>query len=265
MIKLIAIDMDNTLLNDKKEIPESFPDVVRRCREKGICVAIASGRPLYTLKSMFPALLSELAFITDNGGCVEYNGKIVSYEQMDSEHVRSIANTCSILDDCCVIYCAQEYALAEKRKIMDKPYLKQFYKNLVEVDDLTAVNVPVDKVTLYSRHSIETIYNEVLHPNYKNNFEVVLSDTVWADITNKHVNKGRAIERLFKELNIDRSQAMAFGDYYNDTEMLLAVDESYVMENAPLDMRRFGKYVAKSNNEQGVVKAIEQIVLNNPE
>ena len=78
---------------------------------------------------------------------------------------------------------------------------------------------------------------------------------------NKNVNKGAALEKIQKDENISYEETMVFGDFYNDIEMLGKAKFSFVMENANEDMKQYGNYIAKSNRDYGVIKAIEEYVL----
>ena len=77
----------------------------------------------------------------------------------------------------------------------------------------------------------------------------------------KNVNKGAALEKIQKDENISYEETMVFGDFYNDIEMLGKAKFSFVMENANEDMKQYGNYIAKSNRDYGVIKAIEEYVL----
>ena len=78
---------------------------------------------------------------------------------------------------------------------------------------------------------------------------------------NKNVNKGAALEKIQKDENISYEETMVFGDFYNDIEMLGKAKFSFVMENANEDMKQYGNYIAKSNRDYGVIKAIKEYVL----
>jgi len=90
----------------------------------------------------------------------------------------------------------------------------------------------------------------------------VVSGKHWVDINNKGVNKGIALEEIQKSLNISYEETMAFGDFYNDISMLEKAYYSFVMENANEDMKQYGNFIAESNVNNGVLKAIEKYVLN---
>ena len=90
---------------------------------------------------------------------------------------------------------------------------------------------------------------------------VVVAGEIWLDIMNKNVNKGAALEKIQNDENISYEETMVFGDFYNDIEMLGKAKFSFVMENANEDMKQYGNYIAKSNRNYGVIKAIEEYVL----
>ncbi|MFV8815596.1 HAD family hydrolase, partial [Aerococcus urinaeequi] len=89
-IKLIAIDMDHTLLNDKGQLPENFTDQVHALKEKGIQVAIASGRPLYTLVDMFSHIEDDLIFVSDNGAAITKQGEQLFNSIIDPDDYRKL-------------------------------------------------------------------------------------------------------------------------------------------------------------------------------
>lgn len=74
-VKLIATDMDHTLLTEQGELPPRFAEYIHELNHYGITFAIASGRPLYTLKKVFANLQDELTFISDNGGVISHHGE----------------------------------------------------------------------------------------------------------------------------------------------------------------------------------------------
>ena len=75
-IRLIASDMDATLLDERSQLPPDFAETIRALAGQGILFAAASGRPLYTLETMFPELLEEIILIGDNGGAARWRARI---------------------------------------------------------------------------------------------------------------------------------------------------------------------------------------------
>ena len=81
-IRLIASDMDATLLDERSQLPPDFAETIRALAGQGILFAAASGRPLYTLETMFPELLEEIILIGDNGGAARWKGKDLFVSEM---------------------------------------------------------------------------------------------------------------------------------------------------------------------------------------
>ena len=92
MIKLIATDMDGTLLDENGHLPEGFIDILDRIKAKNIKLVVASGRPYYTLQTNFGPIGRYLSFICENGAIVVDNNKIIYESIIDSNVVTDIIN-----------------------------------------------------------------------------------------------------------------------------------------------------------------------------
>lgn len=90
---------------------------------------------------------------------------------------------------------------------------------------------------------------------------VQASGEVWMDVMASGINKGAALTGLRETLGIAREETMAFGDYFNDVEMLNAAGWSFCMENGHEDVKKLCRYMAESNNNGGVTKAIRKYAL----
>ena len=89
---------------------------------------------------------------------------------------------------------------------------------------------------------------------------MVLSSEIWVDIIPQNINKGVAIKKLQEKLGIKPEECIAFGDYFNDYEMMQAVYHSYAMENAVPELKKVARFIAPPNYENGVVKTIRKIL-----
>ena len=84
VIRLIASDLDATLLDGKSQLPPDFAETVRALAERGIRFAAASGRPIYTLEEMFAPLRDDIIFVGDNGGAICWKGGNLYVSEMDT-------------------------------------------------------------------------------------------------------------------------------------------------------------------------------------
>ncbi|MGL4771959.1 MAG: Cof-type HAD-IIB family hydrolase [Clostridium sp.] len=258
MIKLIASDMDGTLLNEKKELPKDFFNILDKLEENDITFVAASGRPYITLYENFSPYGDKLSYIGDNGALVVHKGKTIYMNTMDKDIIKKVVDKCSSIPNTAPILCGvkggyippcgEEY-MAE----MKKYYLKTFIFNSVdEIDD------EIFKIAVCDLNDALTNSHPILNEEFGQDLKVVVSGNVWVDIMNQGVHKGAALNRLQEKLNITKNQTMAFGDYYNDVELLGQAYQSYVMENALDDMKQYGNFIAKSNDDEGVTQQIKE-------
>lgn len=260
-IKLIASDMDHTLLTEKGELPVNFDDCILELEKLRIDFVIASGRPLYTLNDIFPELKYKMSFISDNGGVISYKGEILFKSLLKPRDYQSMIKFVESNTDGIAILCSLDSALLSERSKKYEGYLKTFYSKISFIENLDQVVTDADKFTIYfPNKDSKEYYEKVFKPKYDNDFSVTVSDTVWIDIMNYGIDKGKAMKILGEHLGIGANQMMAFGDSYNDIEMLQAVKHSYVVENANEEMKQYAKYVTDSNNNFGVIKVIDKII-----
>ena len=261
MIKLIATDMDGTLLDENSKLPKDFFEVLDKLNEKNIKFIVASGRPYPTLYENFKPHSDSMYYICDNGACiVDYDGNY-SISVIDKNIVNSIIKTCENINNAEIILTGTKGSYhkpcsTDFTKEIDKYYIK---KHIVE--DLYSIDDDIFKITLCDLSGSANNSNKIISPLFGDDFMVVVSGDIWLDIMNKNINKGNALEKIQKSENISYDETMAFGDFYNDIEMLGKAKFSFVMENANEDIKQYGNYIAKSNKEYGVIKAIEEYAL----
>lgn len=261
MIKLIATDMDGTLLNGKKELPHDFYDVLEQLEKRGIHFVIASGRSYSTLELNFAGHLHQLDFICDNGAYVVVDQKLVSSSILDKDLLRSLVGKCLELEGVTPVLCGMNGIYFQQTDDFFFNEVRKYYLHYQCVEDITAVNDDIVKVAVCDSKGPRTNSFPILTELFSKDLYVAETGPWWVDVMNIGINKGAALEKIQQELNITKEETMAFGDYFNDTEMLLASEYGFVMENAHEEMFRYGKYRAASNDDCGVTKAIKEFIL----
>ncbi|MDR2600926.1 MAG: Cof-type HAD-IIB family hydrolase [Spirochaetaceae bacterium] len=260
-IKLIASDMDHTLLTEAGELPPNFNDYVIKLQKFGVHFVIASGRPLCTLYKMFSAIKRKIIFIADNGGVISYKGKVIFKSLLNPQDYQSMIRFTKEHTDGIPVLCGLETGYMEKKHKSYKNYLNKFYSKIHFVEDFEKLNVQACKFTVYfpNKNSGEE-YEKTFKPQYNGVFSVTVGDTIWIDIMNNGIDKGGAMRFLGDYLHLTADQMMAFGDTYNDIEMLQSVKHSYVVKNASQDMRRYANFEADSNENFGVIKILDKLI-----
>ena len=257
MIKLIATDMDGTLLKSNNEIQDGFYDVFHKLKEKDIIFAAASGRQYYNLLEKFKGLDNNMMFIAENGTFVVYRGEELIVNSLDKEIALELIKVGRTIENAYIILCGKNSAYIESR---DKRLIKQtekYYARYEVVEDLTKVEDDILKVTICDFSGSEGNSNKYFD-DYRDKAQICVSGEIWLDMMAKGVNKGLAIKKIQEKLGIKHEETMVFGDYLNDLEMMGSAYHSYAMDNAHDDLKKVARFIAKSNDECGVVQAIKE-------
>ena len=261
MIRLIATDMDGTLLDSQKRLPEGFLDAIQALYARGVLFAVASGRQYAALRRDFESLVPYIYFICENGALVMYRDEQVLIDPMNTEDLFDTVTACRALDGVYPVICRAQMGLIESSAdpdfILDT---RRYYPSSQIVDDQRAhcTYKDVCKVAFYDKGDAQTHELPVLMEKLGERLSVILSGEHWVDVMKKGVNKGTAMRRLQAMLGIAGEECMAFGDYLNDYELLESVGESYAMANSHPALLKLAKYTAPSNDENGVMRVIRE-------
>ncbi|WP_031529356.1 Cof-type HAD-IIB family hydrolase [Dyadobacter crusticola] len=259
-IKLIATDMDGTLLNSKHELHESFYPIFRKIKERGIIFVAASGRQYFNLTKTLAQVCDEVIFAAENGSYVVYKDEEIHVQATDPELVRELVTVSRGIPNTYPIICGKKKAYVENDDQEFIDHLKLYFERYEIVEDLLEVkDDQFLKFTVCDLAGSEA--NSYPHyKKYEDVLKVKVSGPIWLDISDKKANKGRAMEVLQEKFNITPEQTMAFGDYLNDLEMLTKAEYSYAMANAHPDIKKIARFIAKSNDENGVVEVLTELM-----
>ena len=262
MIKLIASDMDGTLLDENGNVPEEFFDILDRLNRKGIKFAVASGRSYKMLYNNFSKRPDDIIYISDNGTYVVDKNEVILKNVLDRKTVLEATRICDEMEDAKAILCGINIAYT---KAYSEEFVSEFAKYYVDnmvLDSFENLDGDVLKIGIYDKKGAFHNSYPVMNKRFGDRLKVVVSGHHWTDIMNADANKGEALGMIQKRFGISPDETMAFGDFYNDIEMLKLARYSFVMANANDDMKHHGNYIAESNRNYGVIKAIKQYVLN---
>lgn len=259
-VKLIASDMDHTLLTSTGKLPPNFMATIRQLQEVGIEFAAASGRPLYTLLEMFPEVKDEMTFVCDNGGLIMHKGDIIFNSELPADDYQKMAAFTEKANAIAIICGLDSAYILKKNQEFDAVY-RTFYSKIIYVDDFSQLDITADKFTIYfPKQDSQKNYQTIYAPQFGADYSVVVSGPEWIDIMNQGIDKGSAMQILAEKLGISLSDIMAFGDTHNDVAMLKAVGHSYLMANGNPEIAQYAKYTAPANDEFGVVQIINKVL-----
>ncbi|MFF7236428.1 Cof-type HAD-IIB family hydrolase [Streptomyces collinus] len=262
-IRLVVTDMDGTLLDDAKRMPDGLWPMLAELRRRGVLFSPASGRQYATLARQFAEVAEGMVFIAENGTYVVRDGVELGSDPLERSVAAGVARTVRRLAadgvDVGAVVCGKRSAYVERA---DEAFLAEVRKYYVEhrvVEDVTAVEDEVIKVALFDFGPVERTTAPALAA-FAATQQVVVSGENWVDVMNGTAGKGAALRGLQRELGITPAQTMVFGDHLNDLEMLDAADWSFAMANAHPEVVRRARHLAPSNNDNGVLRTISRVV-----
>jgi len=171
MIKLIATDMDGTLLDENGHLPEGFTDILDRLIANDIKLVVASGRPYYTLQTNFGPIGRYLSYICENGALVVDNNEIIYKNFLDKDIVQNIITESKKIKSNALVLCSANCAYIENYSEEQLVEIKKYYTVLNIVDDLSEVNDDIIKIAICNLEGSNNIADK-----FKDDLHIVCSN-----------------------------------------------------------------------------------------
>ena len=263
-LKLIGIDMDDTLLRSNKTYDEDrFRKVYEKLKQKGITVVIASGNSYPRLDEYFSHMNHEdLYFAGDNGNYIVKKNEVLHSAVMDYPDLLGVAKMLEKMNNVSNIYCdgMNSYATWVNKDYED--YILSYYGNLQIVDSLDEIKMDeIVKIANHSPASLKEIKENAEKITEKfTSFDAVSSGGGWFDIFDVNGGKGSAIQALQEKYNVKPEETMVFGDSQNDASMVEHAKYSVALSNADDKLKEISNYEIGSNEEQAVLDILEKII-----
>lgn len=261
-VRLIACDMDGTLLDGDGTVPTRFWDIARALHKKGITFVPSSGRQLATLQHLF-APAPGLSFVAENGAIVEANGEVVFRHTIDQNAVDQLIDHVRELQlrgtDAAVMVCGIDMAYMESSEAHHVAAAQPYYRHFTLVPDLKDVSTEVMKVAVYVGDAAAEMTEE-LRAVSRESYRTVHSAPHWVDVMNIDSNKGRGLRELIRRRGLDRSEVLAIGDYMNDVELLQTAGVACVVANAHPGLVAHADYLIPSNADHGVLQLLDLLL-----
>ena len=244
MIKLVASDLDGTiLLNGAQSVDESMFKTIRQLLDKGIIFASASGRQCESLKRLFAPVADDLLYISENGALVKYKDDIIFKQPLDRQLALDIIKDVVSVPNCEVLVSGEKTAYI-------KPKTEEYHYRMTKVvnyhttlvDSFEDIKEDIVKVAVCDMSGINNS-KDYFHKKWDGIAAVTVSGDLYMDFMDLSVNKGNAMKHIQEYFKFTPDECMAFGDNYNDIELLDSVTNSYAMEKAVEDVKKHGKYI----------------------
>lgn len=271
-LRLIALDLDGTLLDERKQLSERNRAALQRASDAGVQIVPCTGR----LFQNIPAFIRELPFvryaITVNGGEIYDKAEQRALHRAeipleDAERLFDYMETLPVIYDC-----YQNGHGWIDRKYYEK--MAEYVGSSVDLEMLKQIRTPLDhfreemrrrglsiqKTQMFFKDPERRLDELERMPKLFPETSVTSSSARNIEINNRNANKGEGLRVLSACLGIDPAQTMAFGDDLNDISMLKAARVGVAMGNAADAVKAAARLVTKTNVEDGVAEVIEQYI-----
>lgn len=292
MYKMLAIDMDGTLLRNDKTISKENYNAIQKAKAKGVKIVVSTGRPVQGVKR----ILKELDLISDDvyvvacsGALVQCVGTkdIISKVNLKVDDVKKLYDfseklniTLNAVTHECIFTPKLNFITGLESYITDLPIKVVDFKNLnkdVFIYRVTLINetqkfidhikenrsyIPVEYSDLNDKRDEKIFYNIATLP--KKLFEkytILKASSNTLEVLNKNVNKGTGVEEVAEKLGIKREEIISIGDSGNDIHMIEFAGLGVAMDNASNEVKKVADYITLSNEDDGVAHVIDEFIL----
>lgn len=279
MIKLIASDMDGTLLNDEHTISEENIKAIKIAEERGCHFTIVTGRDYSGVKNFFQEFDLKCECILSNGA--EYrdiNGDVIERITIDNDTVRKIVQVMMEANVAIEMF-TEDGMIIINEDIYKESLLQRFRRYNKGKTDLEIVEIARNMYDTWKPEMIKDVegfldsntdilkimtyhedaqYIKELKEKLKNIEGVAVASTFANDIeiSNIQAQKGLILAKVIEKMGIKKEEVIVLGDSFNDYSMFTEFENSFAMENAIPEIKEIAKYITDSNDNDGVAKAI---------
>ena len=290
MYKLIAVDLDGTLLNSYGLISDRNKEYIKKAIEAGIEVVLASGRTVSSVKSFADEIGANNYMICGNGSILYdiKNEEIVYDKFIDKRKVLEIIRICeensiyynvytenltiAKLLNYNVLFYNNENKNKEDGKKTNIKIVSDIYSYIEQIDNLNVLKMTIcdENEIIFTRiikrlrevQGIDVLdVSHMTRKTIRSGTEDFSIEYFYTEITRKDVNKWNTLRELANMLNIKKDEIVAIGDNINDKEMIENAGLGVIMANSAPYMKRFANVEVADNNNDGVAEAIEKYVL----
>jgi len=267
MIKLIALDVDQTLLNSQGIITTETKNALKKALQQGIKIVLCSGRPLAGVKPFLQELGvdgNDQYVITYNGAIIEtVSGKILSKQILNNSDYRRIVKYVTAND-------LQYYVLDDDSNVytsnhdINRIAVVQAWENsagiYVREPDELAADFEIAKAAIVGEKKTLDNCEQAVKSEFSKDYYVVRAADNFLELMHQNVNKGNGLTQLSELLNIQPDEVMAFGDEQNDLPMFKFAGTAVAMGNGSQLAKAHADYITDTNDNDGIAKALNRII-----
>lgn len=265
--KLLVLDLDGTLTNNKKEITEHTLRTLIAAQEKGVKIVLASGRPTYGIAPIAEKLQMKKYggyILSYNGGeIIDWQTGEMMYENVLEDEVLPYLYQCAKDNGFAIVTYKDKYVLTEHPH--DEYVQKEAILNVMEakkVDHfLEAIDFPVPKCLIVGEATRLAELEKEMYNELKDRMGVYRSEPYFLELVPKGIDKAQSLAVLLAKIGATREEMIAVGDGFNDRSMIEFAGLGVAMANAQDVVKHSADYITLSNEEDGVAAVVEKFML----
>jgi len=270
--KLLVLDIDGTLVNNEKEITPRTKEALFEAMEAGHSIMIASGRPTPGVQKYVEELrLKEYGgyTLTYNGARVEdcSTGKVLYEKRLPNSVLKPVYEYACQKDLGIITY---EEDMRKTPQVLSGRRLDEWILWEAKINRLTVgerkdyldyVNYDPYKILLTADPEKSEGYMKELQQMFGESANVMRSESFFIEVTARRIDKARTLERVIGPIGISQANTICCGDAFNDITMVKFAGVGVAMGNAKLEVREIADYITLSNEEDGIARVVERLVL----
>ena len=259
MIKLIASDMDGTLLDEDGRLPEETFQLIEELREVGISFATSTGRRFDTLQELFAPVVDHMDFVASNGAQVVVDGVLIDREVFSHASLQRLLRTIGMFDNLhLALFDRTNSYLFDDESCFERELDKNL-PNPVRTERLPSAEISILKASLYCDEDVmDTSY--ALSRELGEDFVFAPSGNKWIDVMQRGVSKATGIRQVMDARGVSADEVIAFGDSMNDYEIMRMVGTSVAMDNARPAIKKIASRQIGTNADHSVQREMRRIL-----
>ncbi|HVZ55237.1 MAG TPA: Cof-type HAD-IIB family hydrolase [Chitinophagaceae bacterium] len=264
--KAVFIDMDGTLLRSDHTISPTTQEVLRDLQQRGIWVVPVSARPLHGILPITGPVISESnPVVSLNGSYIYHQGQIIHQVIINLDHARSVHEEIRDQEASVMYYSQMDWfatqdspLIRKEQRITPVPIRIEPFDQIL--DQWRSQDNGPNKIMVGGDPDLVSSIEARLISLHRGTLNIYKSQPRFLEIMNRQASKKSALEFLLNRFGLDRKEAIAFGDNYNDQEMIAYAGLGVAMGNAPEAIKQSAAYITDTNNEDGVAKALRHFL-----
>ena len=262
MIRLVATDVDGTLLGDgSHDLDPAYYDIIRQLRARGVFFCVCSGRQYHSIRQLFAPVADDIFFLAENGTLVRTDTEVLRTWSLEPDAYVPLVEEIRRIPGAGLVVCGPERSWVDSGEDSHLYHLLKdnYLYALDNIPDLTSVP-PADVLKISAYHAEgDRGLQALLRSRWNGKLDMGASGVTWVDICPKGSGKGTALAFLQQYLGVKKDETLYFGDNINDLPAFAQAGLAGTVANARPEVQEKADFIAGRFEDLGVLKELQRI------